>query len=107
MKYNPKIVTEFFVSEGLPRPELEYRFHTERKWRFDFAWPEACGLNGLALEVQGGIWIQGGHNRGAGLRKEHEKRNEAAALGWRILYVEPKDLCLVTTVELIKRCLGL
>lgn len=116
MKYSPKVVLAFFASERLPTPELEYRFHPERKWRFDFAW-EFKQLeshnheNGewirLALEVQGGIWIQGGHNRGAGLRAEHEKRNEAARLGWRILYVEPKDLCLVSTVKLIKDCLGL
>lgn len=100
----------FFESEGLPRPELEYRFHPERKWRFDFAWLKTGfgeRFPDLALEVQGGIWIQGGHNRGAGLRKEHEKRNEAARLGWRILYVEPKDLCLVATAKLIKDCLGL
>lgn len=111
MKYNPKIVVAYFQEMGLPKPELEYMFHGQRMWRFDFAWiyPAGCGGDGreikVAMEVQGGIWVQGGHNRGAGLRNEHEKRNEAAALGWRILYVEPEDLCLQSTVELIKRCL--
>lgn len=115
MKYNPKVVVAFFKSEGLPGPVLEYKFHPERKWRFDFAWNEFkrdphsgdTEWKRVALEVQGGIWIHGGHNRGAGLQKEHEKRNEAAALGWRILYVEPKDLCTVETANLIKRCLSI
>lgn len=110
MKYNTSIVLAYFQEVGLPKPELEYKFNPERKWRFDFSWPTkidgpymlACKV---ALEVQGGIWVQGGHNRGAGLRKEHEKRNAAACLGWRIIYVEPKDLCTTETVELIKRCL--
>lgn len=116
MTYNPKIVLAYFKECGLPEPMLEYKFHEKRKWRFDFAWIgsteiQSCGVTfrkafGVSLEVQGGIFIQGGHNRGAALQKEHEKRNEAARLGWRILYVEPKDLCTQETVRLIKACLG-
>lgn len=108
MKYNPKIVCAFFKSEGLPEPQLECRFHPQRKWRFDFAWVNVSEdlWIPVALEVQGGIWIQGGHNRGAQMLKDYEKYNEAAALGWRILYVQPKDLCTVDTANLVKRCLG-
>lgn len=107
MKYKTSIVLAFFESEGLPKPLVEFRFHPERKWRFDFAWPEPIGLSALAVEVQGGLFIQGRHNRGAALRLEHEKLNAAAELGWRILYLEPQNLCLVDTVKLIKRCLGI
>lgn len=39
--------------------------------------------------------------------KEWEKLNEAAALGWRVIYCQPDDLCTLATVDLIKRCLGL
>lgn len=105
MKYNPNIVIAFFRECGLPAPQLEYRFHPERKWRFDFAFPRA--LNPVALEVDGGIWVYGGHNRGVQMKKDWEKRNNAAALGWRILYVEPRDLCTVETANLIKTCLGI
>src|SRR5690554_8122300 len=28
-------------SYGFPRPVTEYRFHPDRLWRFDFAWPQA------------------------------------------------------------------
>lgn len=69
-------------------PTPEFRFHPKRRWRFDFAWPD----HKVALEVQGGIFTQGRHTRGAALEKEHEKLNSAAILGWRVLYVTPKQV---------------
>ena len=109
MKYNPKVVIAYLKECGIPEPMMEFRFHPNRKWRFDFAWAtnEAHKEGGVALEVQGGLFVQGRHTRGAALVKEHEKLNEAAALGWRVTYVQPKDLCTHNTVNLIKRCLNL
>lgn len=101
MKYNQTIARLFFEEQHLPSPETEFRFHPERKWRFDFAWPE----HKVALEVDGGIWISGGHNRGAQMLKTWEKENEAVCMGWRILRCEPKAVCLVATAELIRRAL--
>lgn len=59
--------------------EEEHRFHPSRRWRFDFAWPDAR----VAVEIDGGQWARGGgrHNRDS----DREKLNEAAALGWRVL----------------------
>ncbi len=105
MKYNPAIVIAFFRECGLPAPQFEFRFHPVRLWRFDLAFPRA--LNPVAIEVQGGIWIRGGHNRGAQMKKDWEKYNTSAAMGWRLLYVEPRDLCTVATANLIKECLGI
>lgn len=118
MKYKTSIVLAYFAECGLPQPETEYRFHPERKWRFDFAWlrhsldfssPSDSKINQphIALEVQGGIWFAGRHNRGAAMLKEWEKLNEAAAMGWRVLYCQPKDLCTLATATLIARCLGI
>ena len=116
--YNPKIVTAYFGEHGIHPPIYEYRFCPERKWRFDLAWPHACELTvhgvrpshpfdgNVAIEVQGGIFTYGGHNRGAYMALEHEKRNRAACLGWRILYVQPKELCMASTVLLIKEAFG-
>lgn len=59
------------------------------------------------LEIQGGIWIRGGHNRGAQMKKDWEKYNEATALGWRPIFVEPKDLMAKETADLIRRALYL
>lgn len=101
--YNPKVVTAFFAEHGISTPEFEYRFHSERKWRFDIAWP----LYPVAIEVQGGIFQHGRHNRGATMLKEWEKLNEAAAMGWRILYVQPCDLCSYDFAQTIKQALGI
>ena len=46
----------------------------------------------IALEVEGGIWIQGRHSRGAGMLKDMEKYNAAAAAGWRLFRTTPKQL---------------
>ena len=98
MKYNPKVVLAFFHDENIPAPQLEFRFHGERKWRFDFAWPEKK----VALEVEGGIWTGGGHNRGPGYISDMEKYNIAALYGWRLFRVQPKDLCMVKTAALLR-----
>jgi hypothetical protein len=72
----------------LPVPVEELRFAPPRRWRFDYAWPDRK----LALEVQGGLFVNGRHSRGAALVKEHEKLNMAAMLGWRVLYVTPQQV---------------
>lgn len=102
MKYKPEIVIAYFGQSGIAYvPYLEHKFHPTRKWRFDFAWPRQK----VFIEVQGGIWIAGGHSRGAAMKKDWEKWNAATVLGWRGLWCEPKDLCTQAMVELIKKTL--
>jgi hypothetical protein len=72
---------------GLTEPVSELRFAPPRRFRFDYAWP----VEKVALEVQGGLFVQGRHSRGAALLKEHEKLNLAAEMGWRIVYCTPKE----------------
>lgn len=62
--------------------ETQYKFNTERKWRFDFAWPNEDVK--LAIEVDGGTHTGGRHVRGAGYAKDCEKSNTAAAMGWTL-----------------------
>lgn len=65
-------------------PVREFRFHPEREWRFDFAWPDAK----LAVELEGvgtGSKGKGRHQRLPGMREDCEKYNEAVRLGWRVL----------------------
>lgn len=73
-------------ASSFPEPEREHRFHPVRKWRFDFAYPQWL----IAIEVEGGIWVQGRHSRGLGFEKDREKYAEALILGWRVLSVTPK-----------------
>ena len=64
---------------GLPQPVREHRYHAVRRYRLDFAWPDAR----LGLEVDGGIWTRGAHGRGTGIERDQWKTNLAAACGWR------------------------
>lgn len=55
-----------------------------KDWRFDFAWPAIK----VALEMDGGGFVNGGHNRGAGMRSDCEKLSTAVSMGWRVLRVD-------------------
>ena len=76
---------------GLPEPIAEHRFHQQRKWRFDWAFPQ----DRIAIEVDGGIWTRGRHTRGAGFVKDMEKLNAAVLAGWRVFRVTPEQLLTV------------
>jgi hypothetical protein len=52
-----------------------------RDWRFDVAIPEYQ----IAVELDGGTWIQGRHSRGAGVISDMDKINAATVRGWRVL----------------------
>lgn len=88
MNYLERVVDQLAKDNGI---ELipEYKFHPSRKWRFDFADID----NKIAIEVEGGIWVSGRHNRGTGYRNDTIKYNQAAVLGWRILrYCSEDDI---------------
>lgn len=73
---------------GLPTPEKEYRFHSTRRWRFDFAFVDKK----IGVEIEGGVWSGGRHTRGSGFLGDMEKYNEAQKLGWRIFRFTPQQL---------------
>ena len=77
----PNILLVEILKSGIPIPIKEYRFHPVRRWRFDLAWKEEK----LAVEIEGGIWQYGRHNRAATFIKDMEKYNEACLLGWNLL----------------------
>ena len=66
--------------EGL-FPKREFVFAEPRRWRFDFAFE----AEKLAVEIEGGTWIAGRHNRGSSIEKDLDKYNTAARLGWTVL----------------------
>lgn len=90
------------VAMGLPRPQREWRFHPVRKWRFDLAWPERL----LAVEVEGGGFVQGRHTRGAGMEGDCVKYNEAALLGWTVIRVTPGMVRSGQAIKYVWRALG-
>ena len=87
----------------LPMPEQEWRFHHERRWRFDFAWPG----HKVAVECEGGAWSGGRHTRGKGFIGDLEKYNAAAADGWTVLRYTPqalgRDGCMEQIAAVLKQ----
>ncbi len=76
----------------------ELKFHNIRKFRFDFAIPSAK----LAIEVEGGIFKNGGHTRGRGYMKDLEKYNLAITEGWYVLRYSYETLCHIDTIKQIE-----
>ena len=60
----------------------------------------------LAVEVDGGGFVQGRHSRGAGLEKDAEKFAEAAILGWTVIRVTPKQVQSGQALAWIERLLA-
>jgi hypothetical protein len=97
----PEIAIQLFQRVGIPGPITEFKFHPTRLWRFDYAWPDRK----LALEVDGGIWTGGRHVSAQGFHKDMEKKNAAAILGWRILYITPKSVGTILMTSLVQEAL--
>lgn len=76
-----EVIALFCEEFDYPLPDPEHRFHPVRKWRFDFAWPDML----LAVEIEGGTWANGRHNRAQGYEGDCEKYNAAVMVGWRVL----------------------
>lgn len=58
----------------------EYRFHLDRRYRFDIA-DMTCKIG---YECDGGQF-SGGHMRGKALEQQYEKDRLAQMLGWRVM----------------------
>ncbi len=87
---------------GLPQPLLQFQPVPERRWRVDFAWPEAQ----MIAECEGAIWAQGRHTGGEGFQEDCHKYGRMVAEGWRVLRVTVAMVANGEAVELIRQCLG-
>lgn len=61
-------------------PVREFQF-SKRKFRADFGFV----AEKLLVEVEGGIWIRGRHNRASSIEKDFVKYSLAAILGYRVI----------------------
>lgn len=88
---------------GLPAPVPEFAFAKAlgRKWRVD--WCFVAEL--IAVEVEGGVFVQGRHSRGAGMVKDMEKYNTLACLGFRLIRVTPKQIANGEALNWVDRIL--
>jgi hypothetical protein len=110
-KTDAQILLEIHLKELGLDFEPEFKFHPERKWRFDYIvrgkkWESIC-----AIEIEGGIFQNGRngsggigrHTRGAGYVADMEKYNHAAALGHRVIRFTPEQILRGDAMEFIKR----
>ena len=96
------------IEEGFPEPELEYRFHPVRKWRFDMYWARPQHIwrpLGVACEVEGGTYSGGRHVRGKGYEGDCEKYNEAALMEIVVIRVTAKHITSGSAVQWLGRAL--
>lgn len=86
---------QLWKAAGGPPLEREFRFDEKRRWRADFAHLPSRTL----IEIEGGIWIRGRHNRPAGFVADLEKYLEATLSGWTVVRLADVHL----TVPVINR----
>jgi len=66
----------------------EFRFHSKRRFRLDYYFPSVR----LGVELEGGVWIKGGHIRPSGFVKDMIKYNLLTEAGIFLLRYEPKRI---------------
>ncbi len=89
-------------AHGLPTPLTEHRFAPPRRWRIDYYFPPPYDL---AVELEGGVWVNGRHNRASGFLADVEKYNELTLLRIRLLRITPQMVDSGKAVALIQRAL--
>lgn len=93
---------------GLPEPELEFKFHPNRKFRVDMFFKsegsEGSKGGGLAVEIEGGIFnpqkrcpfchrqFSRGHGSITGIKRDIEKYNLLTLMGYRLLRFFPDEI---------------
>ena len=84
------------VKERLKRAGLQ-------DWRLDLSWPSIK----VACEVDGGVYVMGGHNRGAHMESDRAKLSSAVAMGWAVLTVTPRHVKQGRALQWVEAVLAL
>ena len=65
----------------------EYKFADGRRFRFDY-----YHIDGVAIELEGGVWVRGRHTRPSGFLNDMEKYNLAASKGILVFRIPSHDI---------------
>jgi hypothetical protein len=79
---------EIVRAVGIPEGIAHHRFHPGRKFEFDRAWLEQK----VAVEIEGGVFMNGRHTRPEGYVRDCEKYNLAILDGWKVFRFTPDML---------------
>lgn len=101
------LASQIGASEIVPVAEVQYRFHTARKWALDFAWPaswvtldetgEFPVVHPLALEIEGMD-----HRRPQRYATDLKKYNALSLLGWTLVRFTPKEVTTRIAIETLE-----
>jgi len=84
-----------------PTLEEEYHFCPVRKWRADFFHRPTLTL----IEIEGGMWSGGRHQKGFGFSADAVKYNVASYMGFRLFRLPSSLLTTEYVSDLVKICL--
>jgi very-short-patch-repair endonuclease len=90
-------------ADGLTEFEQEYRFHVERRYRLDLAFPAAK----VGIEIEGALFSAGAHSRPLGILRDMAKHNLLIFLGWRVLRYTPTQVRSGEAIEGLKQLLNI
>ena len=79
----------------------EYQAIEGRRFKWDFAFVE----DRLLIEVQGAVWVKGGHSTGVGITRDCEKFSIASANKWFTIPVTTDHVKNGKALEWIKQFL--
>lgn len=86
----------------VPYPIREFRPVPTRRWRVDFAWPDRL----VAVEIEGGTWINGRHNTGVGFQADCEKYSTLAIEGWCVIRATGQQVKSGVALKWVECALG-
>lgn len=107
LKFDPFLA--LVKAHQLPAPQTEFQFLPDRKFRADYAWPEAMVIieknGGIFRGGKGGGSAPGGHSSALGIIRDMEKSNLAQMAGWTYLQFTPCQLANGDALPLLKEML--
>lgn len=89
---------QLWVMLGGPELKPQHKFEPTRRWRSDFAHIASCTL----IEIEGGLYQQGRHQRLHGYQADCEKYNWATMAGWRVVRLTSAMLTMDYVESIIK-----
>ena len=89
------------LEAGLVGFEREYQAIEGRRFKWDFAFVK----DRLLVEVQGAVWVKGGHSTGVGITRDCEKFSIASVNKWFTIPVTTDHVKNGKALEWIKQFL--
>ena len=89
----------YWRSLGGPSLVPEFRFDPTRRWRADFAHIESRTL----IEIEGGVFVFGRHNRPHGFVLDCEKYLHAWLAGWSVVRLTASQITTPNIEQIIRR----